>query len=167
MNDRRTILFAAVALTIGVAACIAQEPGAKTPAPRAETPAPQTAPPATQPAAVDEEAAYAAAITKRAGDHVAALQLDDPAKAGRVQAMIVHQYRSLRDIHARRDAESAQIKAQAGLSPEQIEAESKAAYDRTMASLKTLHDAYLAKLAERHGNDHNDADDHPLIDVGP
>src|SRR3982750_2316922 len=55
--------------------------------------------PATSPSG--EDAAYVAAITQRAEKNVAALKLDDPAKATRVRETIVAHYQFLHDLDAR------------------------------------------------------------------
>src|SRR4051794_39494041 len=62
-------------------------------------------------AAADEDAAYARALEKRAGDVLGVLGLDDPAKAARVREAVIDQYRGLRRLH---DARDANIKALQG-----------------------------------------------------
>jgi len=57
----------------------------------------------TSPASSPDEAAYIAAITQRAQKNVAALNLDDAEKAGRVRTLIVQQYRGLREIDSLRE----------------------------------------------------------------
>src|SRR5687767_11359080 len=42
---------------------------------------------------------YTADVTRRADEIVQALGIDDPAKAARVRATLVDQYRALRDLH--------------------------------------------------------------------
>lgn len=59
----------------------------------------------------EEEAAYTRTITERADKIVAPLGIQDAAKASRVRDLIVLQYRDLRDIHAKRDAKIAEVKA--------------------------------------------------------
>src|SRR3954454_725060 len=67
--------------------------------------------PGAHAAAADEDAAYARALEKRAGDVLGVLKLDDPAKAARVREAVINQYRGLRRLH---DARDANIKALQG-----------------------------------------------------
>ena len=62
----------------------------------------------------DEEAQYIRTITERADRIVAPLASEDAAKASRVRDLIVNQYRSLREIHAARDAKIAQASKSPG-----------------------------------------------------
>src|SRR3954466_10487835 len=55
--------------------------------------------PATAPADETKEAAYAQSIEKRTQDILAALEVSDPAKAGRAHDTLIAQYRALRDWH--------------------------------------------------------------------
>ena len=57
--------------------------------------------PATQPS---EDAAYEAAIDKRANDTVKAIKLDDKAKEARVHDLVASQYRNLKKLDDERDA---------------------------------------------------------------
>ena len=54
--------------------------------------------------ASDSDAAYTQEITKRAEKIVAPLGITDDAQKTRVRDLIAQQYRSLREIHAARDA---------------------------------------------------------------
>lgn len=96
------------------------------------------------PAATNEtesaEAKYTATITKRSADIVDALSLSDGAKAQRVQAILVAQYRALNTWHEQHDAELKQLNKDA--TPE-----AKAQATQVQATLKKVHDEFLAKLA--------------------
>ena len=94
-------------------------------------------------APADPEAAYTATITARAQKHVAALKLDDPARAARVRDTIVKQYRALRDLHDARDARLKDLpKSDAAKSQaDEIKAQSEAA-------IKKRHDEFLAELSK-------------------
>lgn len=52
-----------------------------------------------------EEEAYTKVIEDRAAKIVESMGITDAEQASRVQALIVNQYRGLRDIHAKRDAD--------------------------------------------------------------
>jgi nitrous oxide reductase len=93
-------------------------------------------------AATDQEAAYLADVTKRAEKHIAALKLDDPAKATQVRDIIVNQYRSLRTAHDARDAKLKELPKGDASKPQAdaIKAE-------TDASLKPLHEAFIKDLS--------------------
>ena len=92
------------------------------------------------PAADSEaEAKYAEVINKRADDVLAALKLDDAAKAGRVKEALLSQYRALRDANDARDAKLKTIPKEDKAQIDQVKAD-------TAAALKPLHDAFLAKL---------------------
>jgi len=99
-------------------------------------------PPASPAPAADAEAAYLADITQRADKHVAALKLDDPAKATAVRDLIVSQYRALRTAHDARDAKLKELPKGDAAKPQAdaIKAE-------TDASIKKLHDAFIADLS--------------------
>ncbi len=87
--------------------------------------------PATQPTTQDSaaaEAAYTQTLEKRVAPMVAALNLDDPAKAQKVHDIIIDQYRALNGWQTASDAPDAD----------------KAAED---AARKSLHDKFLASLA--------------------
>jgi hypothetical protein len=91
------------------------------------------------PAAVDAEAQYTKDLNKRGDDTVAALNLDDAAKAERVKQVVIAQYRALRTQHDARDAKLKEIPKD---DKEQI-AKVKADTD---AAIKPLHDDFVAKL---------------------
>jgi hypothetical protein len=92
----------------------------------------------------EEEAAYTRTITERAEKIVAPLGIDDAAKATRVRALIVNQYRGLRDIHAGRDAKIAELKGPADRSV----AEAWKSLAQKEADLLTfpLHRQFVARL---------------------
>ena len=98
----------------------------------AEAPAPKA----------EEEAAYTATITDRAQKHVAALKLDDPAKAERVRDAIVKQYRALRDLHAARDAKLKGLPA-----GDESKAQADAMKVESESAVKKRHDEFLAELS--------------------
>src|SRR5262245_19293461 len=83
------------------------------------------APPAN---ASDAETAYTQDITKRADKIVASLEFTDEAQKTRVRDLIAQQYRTLRDIHAARDARIAEAKQSPG-DPTVAEAWKKVAAD--------------------------------------
>jgi hypothetical protein len=93
----------------------------------------------------DEEAAYTRTITERADKIVAPLAIVDAAKAARVRDLIVEQYRSLRDIHAARDAKIAQAANSPG---DAVVAEAWRSVARKDADLKLfpLHRQFVARL---------------------
>jgi hypothetical protein len=83
--------------------------------------------------AADAEAAYTKVINERVAKIVAPLKPEDSARSNRVHALLVAQYRALRDWHEANDA-----------------SRKKAAGDelaKINASLRTLHDAFLAGLS--------------------
>ncbi len=102
-------------------------------------PAADTAP------ANDEEAAYTRTITGRADKIVAPLAIVDAAKATRVRDLIVNQYRSLRDVHAARDAKIAQAANTPG---DAVVAKAWRSLARKEADLKLfpLHRQFVARL---------------------
>jgi uncharacterized protein YpuA (DUF1002 family) len=96
--------------------------------------------PTTARAAIsDAEAQYNKDINKRGDDTIAALKLNDTAKAERVKQLVMNQYRSLRALH---DARDAKLK--------DIGKDDKAAIDKTKAdteaAIKPLHEEFVAKL---------------------
>lgn len=103
------------------------------------------------PAAANEAesaaAKYTATITKRSADIVDALFLSDGAKAQRVQAILVAQYRALNAWHEQHDAELKALKKSAGSDDREAATKAKAKIATTQASLKNIHDEFLAKLA--------------------
>src|SRR6476660_5753285 len=64
--------------------------------------------------ASDTEAAYTQDITKRADKIVASLGISDDVQKARVQDLVVQNYRTLRDIHAARDARIKEAKQSPG-----------------------------------------------------
>lgn len=80
-----------------------------------------------------EEAAYRAAIEKRAADILVLLEINDPKREARVREIIVAQYCALRDWH---EASDARLK---GASAEQSR--------EIKSSLRALHEKFIAKLS--------------------
>lgn len=93
--------------------------------------------PTTQPAD-DPEIAYRRSIDKRAGDIVGKLELTDPEKASRVQAIIARQYVDLRDAHA-----ALEIK----LAAKPDDSQKQAIQEESQAAIKSLHERYLLRLS--------------------
>ena len=87
----------------------------------------------------EAEAKYAEVINNRADDVLAALKLDDAAKAGRMKEALLAQYRALRDANDARDAKLKTILKEDKAQIDQVKAD-------TAAALKPLHDAFVAKL---------------------
>lgn len=102
MKPCRPVLWALVMILPGVKPVVFSQ----------EIPATQpdrTFAPTHNPPADDPEAAYARAISKRADAIIAALQPLESEHAARVHAILVRQYRCLRDLHDQRDAELSRI----------------------------------------------------------
>lgn len=91
----------------------------------------QSAPAPTRSPA-ETEAAYTQTLEKRVADILAALDLNDSAKSGRVHDLLIAQYRALRDWH---DANDLKLK---GATPE--------AAAQIKSSLKGIHERFLAAL---------------------
>jgi hypothetical protein len=93
----------------------------------------------------DEEAAYTRTITERADKIVAPLAIQDAAKAARVRDLIAAQYRSLREVHAARDAKIAEAARAPG---DSVMAEAWRNVARNDADLKLypLHRRFVARL---------------------
>lgn len=91
-----------------------------------------------------EEAAYKKTINERADKIVAALKIDDAAKALRARDAVAKQYGDLRDIHDARDAALKKAKTIADKSAR--EAADAAVKADAQARLDALHAAFLAKL---------------------
>lgn len=98
----------------------------------------------------DPEAAYTAALEKRSADILAVLNLDDPAKADRIRAILINQYRSLRAIHDPRDARIKATPKEDTAAIEQVRADA-------AARLAELHEEFLSKLAAELTPDQIDA----------
>ena len=81
---------------------------------------------------------YTADITRRTDEIVQALGINDAAKADRVRATLVDQYRDLRDLHDTRDA------TLKNTTDEAVKGKIKAASD---ADVKELHEKFIAKLS--------------------
>jgi hypothetical protein len=96
--------------------------------------------PATEaPAPADAEAQYTKDLEKRGDDTLAALKLDDAAKAERVKQLVIDQYRSLRALHDARDTKLKEI----GKDDKEQAAKVKADTD---AAIKPLHANFVEKL---------------------
>jgi hypothetical protein len=93
------------------------------------------------------EAAYTWAITQRTDKILEALALADTAQAAKAHAVIMAQWRALRDWH---DTNDAPLKALAKQARSTDKAEAAAANEKVAtinASLKSLHDGYLDRLS--------------------
>jgi hypothetical protein len=77
-----------------------------------------------------EEVAYTKVIEDRAAKIVEPMRISDAEQAKRVQALIVNQYRGLRDIHAKRDADK-----------------SEAAQQEAKLAMFELHNQFVSKLS--------------------
>jgi len=130
----------AIPRSIALAAVAALVPAALHAAPAERQPAPTPA--ETTATASNAEAEYTKAIEKRADDVLAALALDDPAKAGRVRQSLLTQYRALRDWHDANDPELKKLKAAADKST------AEARVEEIKATLRPIHDAFLERLAQ-------------------
>jgi hypothetical protein len=81
---------------------------------------------------------YTADITRRADEIVQSLGIDDTAKAARVRATLVDQYRGLRDLHDTRDA------TLKNTTDDAVKAQVKAA---SAADVKELHEKFITELS--------------------
>ena len=97
-------------------------------------------------AANDAEAAYAQEIAKRADKVLAPLGITDEAQTNRVRDLITSQYRTLREIHAVRDARINEAKRSPG-DAAIAEAWTKTARDAASLKLAELHRRFVARLA--------------------
>jgi hypothetical protein len=95
--------------------------------------------------ASDKEAAYTQDITKRADKIVASLGLADEARRTRVRDLIVQQYRSLREIHAARDAKISEAKRTPG-DAAVAGGRGKGARDTASLKLSEAHRKFVARL---------------------
>ena len=128
----RMIALAVVAALVSSslpAAAVAEQESASTPAATAT--------------ASNAEAEYTKAIEKRADDVLAALALDDAAKAGRVRKALLAHYRALRDWHDANDPELKKLKAAAG-----DRSATQARAEEIKRSLRAIHDAFLERLSQ-------------------
>jgi hypothetical protein len=91
-----------------------------------------------------EEAAYTQTITERAEKIVAPLGIDDASQATRIRDLVVKQYRSLREIHAARDAKLAE--AQSPGDPAVAEAWRSVARKDADLKIFPLHRQFVARL---------------------
>lgn len=106
----------------------------------------RAAPAATKSA--DDEAAYDAAISKRADGVIKALEIEtDKDKASVVHKIVMDQYRTLRDWHGANDAPLKAARKSAGARDAAAAAAAQKKVDEFDASLKTVHDDFLDKLS--------------------
>jgi hypothetical protein len=103
-------------------------------------------PAAVTPTSSDSDAAYSEEITKRADKIVSTLGIADDATKSRVRDLIKDQYRTLRDIHAARDARIAETKRGPGDST-LAESFAKAARDAASLKLADAHRRFVSRLA--------------------
>lgn len=107
---------------------------------RSAAPAPAESSDATAAAVTsDAEAQYTKDLNKRGDDTIAALKLDDAAKAERIKQLVMTQYRSLRALHDARDAKLKDLPKDDKEQAEKLKAE-------TEAAIKPLHESFVAKL---------------------
>jgi Spy/CpxP family protein refolding chaperone len=92
-------------------------------------------------------AEYARKLDERVTKIVAALDLKDPAKAARLHALIVAQYRSLNVWHETYDARLKELGKLTTAADVEKAAAAKTEMSDAKSALKTLHDHYLAQLA--------------------
>ena len=97
--------------------------------------------------ASNAEAAYTHTLTKRVESIVEKLGIEDSAKSNRVHAIIVRQYRDLRDVHDPRDARIKAAKSQTGADKDEITAAVKSAQEEARVKLDVLHTNYLTRLS--------------------
>jgi hypothetical protein len=96
--------------------------------------------------ASDTEAAYTQEIAKRADKIVAPLGITDDAQKTRVRDLIAQQYRTLREIHAARDARITEAKQSPG-DPAIAEGWTKVARDTASIKLTDAHRRFVARLS--------------------
>jgi hypothetical protein len=95
----------------------------------------------------DSEAAYTQDITKRADKILATLGITDDAAKSRVRDLLIQQYRTLREIHAARDAKLAEVKHGQPADPSVAEAWIKTARDAATLKLADVHRRFVARLS--------------------
>jgi hypothetical protein len=93
----------------------------------------------------DVEAAYTQDITKRADKIVASLGIADDAQKTRLRDLIAQQYRTLREIHARRDARISEAKQSSG-DPAVADGRAKMNRDAANLQLTDAHRRFVARL---------------------
>jgi hypothetical protein len=96
--------------------------------------------------ASDAEAAYSKEIAKRADKVLAPLGITDEAQTNRVRDLITGQYRTLREVHAARDARINETKRGPGDAAID-EAWTKTARDAASLKLADAHRRFVARLA--------------------
>jgi Spy/CpxP family protein refolding chaperone len=94
-----------------------------------------------------KDAEYARKLDDRVSKIVATLALNDEAKAARVHALIVAQYRTLNVWHETHDAHLKELKKSASGTDAEKSAAAKADIEAIGSSLKAIHNNYLAVLA--------------------
>ncbi len=93
------------------------------------------------------EADYTRAIGERADKIVATLGITNSIKSKTVQAIIVQQYRDLREIQDGRDAQVKAVKQKSESGKDAVDAAVKALQDNAKTKIDKLHGLYLAKLS--------------------
>ncbi len=93
------------------------------------------------------EADYTRAIGERAARIVATLGITNSIKSKTVQAIIVQQYRDLREIQDGRDAQVKAVKQKSESGKDAVDAAVKALQDNAKTKIDKLHGQYLAKLS--------------------
>jgi hypothetical protein len=96
----------------------------------------------------EKEAAYTKTINQRAEKIVAALEINDAAKALKVQSIIAGQYRNLNTIHTDRDNQMKAAKAK-GDAKETTDIAVKKIEEETLVKLEKLHASYLNQLSDQ------------------
>jgi hypothetical protein len=94
----------------------------------------------------DAEVAYTQDITKRADKIVASLGITDEAQKTRVRDLIAQQYRTLREIHAGRDARISEAKQSPG-DPAVADGWAKVNRDAANLKLTDAHRRFVARLS--------------------
>lgn len=97
-------------------------------------------------AANDAEAVYSQEIAKRADKVLAPLGISDEGQTNRIRDLITSQYRTLREIHAARDARINEAKRSPG-DAAIAEAWTKTARDAASQKLADAHRRFVARLA--------------------
>src|SRR3954454_5257700 len=95
----------------------------------------------------DPDPAYTTVLEKRVGGILDTLQLEDPARADRVAAILKDQYRGLKGFQDARDLRIKLLRDRADGDKDQVDRQVQAERDRADAAAAALNDAFLAKLA--------------------
>jgi len=105
--------------------------------------------PSVTPAATEaKDTEYARKLGDRVSKIVTALELKDQAKANRVHALIVAQYKTLNVWHETYDSRLKELGKAAASSDAEKACSAKAEIESAKSALKTIHDNYLTRLAE-------------------